>query len=286
MLHITPDQNQPARQGWCLAELYKTNGADRTLVWKRYLINNMAPAKVLVADSGKNVVTLGDWDVFDTVPLVIYGEHGEIVKLLTSDTHFRGMVTFDANETGLLGDLSKRALAYFGPGDTTLSIRLDRNETLMIWLQTGEVMDRDWYAFAKSAQVMTKEEREALDAFASTRPAELAMEYLQSADARLREIGADVARELSLTEAIPRLQELLQEKTPESDHTNVGVGMGAFPVDPAKAAQRALEEIAADQRQVETGTFAAHRNRRCLEMGKGARPWRADSQQRTTGIVP
>ena len=48
VLHITPDQDQPARQGWCLAELYTTNGADRTLVWKRYLINNMAPAKVLL----------------------------------------------------------------------------------------------------------------------------------------------------------------------------------------------------------------------------------------------
>ena len=91
VLHITPDQNQPARQGWCLAELYKTNGADRTLVWKRYLINNVAPAKALVADSGKYVVAVGDWGQLDTVPLVVYGAQGEVRKLLTSDTPLPGV---------------------------------------------------------------------------------------------------------------------------------------------------------------------------------------------------
>ena len=93
--------------------------------------------------------------------------------------------------------------------------------------------------FRETAAVMSREDCEALEAFASKRSAELAMEYMQSADARLRETGAIVAGELHLTEAIPQLQQLLQEKTPESDHANVGMGMGAFPVDPARAAQRA-----------------------------------------------
>ncbi len=257
VLHITPDQNQPARQGWCLAELCKTTGADRILVWKRYLINNIAPAKVLVADSGKYVVTVGDWGQLDTVPLVVYGAHGEVRKLLTSDTPLPGVTTADYC-AAVLGDGSMRALLYFGPGDITLFIHLAGNETYALWLEDGELTGGDSYWHAIINLGMSHEEWAALEAFAGKRLAELAMEYIQSPDARLRETGAIVAGELHLRDAIPQLQQILQDQPQDLDPRKVGTkffgGMSRPRFDPAQAARLALIEIAEYQEQGEMGT--------------------------------
>lgn len=258
VLHITPDQNQPARQGWCLAELYKTNGEDRTLVWKRYLINNFAPANALVADSGKYVVGVGDWEQLDTVPLVVYGAQGEVRTLLTSDTPLPGAAHAECGAT-VLGEGSMRALLYFGLGDTTLIIHLAGNDTYTLCLEHGLLTDRDWYSFATNNCGMSREDCEALKAFARKRLAEMATEYMQSADVRLRETGAIVAGELHLREAVPHLQQLLQDKPqhldPQRVKTRFPMGMGGLRVDPAQAARSALGEIAEYQEQSEKETL-------------------------------
>ncbi len=258
VLHITPDQKQPARQGWCLAELSRTTGADRTLVWNRYLINNIAPAKVLVADSGKYVVTVGDWGQLDTVPLVIYGAQGEVRKLLTSETPLPGVTTAEYG-AAVLGDGSMRALLYFGPGDTTLFIHLAGIDTYTFWLEDGLLTDREWYSFATNNCDMSREDCEVLKAFAGKRLAELTMEYIQSADARLRETGAIVAGELHLRDAIPQLQQLLQDQPQDLDPRKVGTtflgGMMGPRFDPAFAARLALIKIAEYQEQGEKETL-------------------------------
>ena len=85
------------------------------------------------------------------------------------------------------------------------------------------------------------------------------MEYIQSPDLKLREIGAMVAGDLKLREAIPHLELLLQDKSQDVDRrtgkTTISGGMGAWRVDPAQAARRALQEIAEDQKRNEMGTF-------------------------------
>ena len=43
VLRISLDPQQPARPGWCLAELYSNRDTQRVQVWKRYLINDTAP---------------------------------------------------------------------------------------------------------------------------------------------------------------------------------------------------------------------------------------------------
>ena len=259
MLHVTPDQNQPARQGWCLAELYKANGADRTLVWKRYLINNVAPAKALVADSGKYVVTLGDWGQFDTVPLVVYGEQGEV-----SEAPDFGYALFPYANCRRLhsrsGRDSMRALRVLRGGRQDIihppRWRSDVHALAGRW-RTSPVAIGIVYATANHG--MSPEDCDALEAFSRKRAAELAMEYLQSPDARLREIGAIVAGELHLREAIPQLQQLLQDKPQDLDprrvNTRLPMGFAGLRVDPAQAAQHALREIAEDQEEREKGTL-------------------------------
>ena len=221
VLHITPDQNQPARQGWCLAAVVQVerDGADSCLGTVPH--QQRRSGERLVADSGKYVVAVGDWGQLDTVPLVVYGAQGEVRKLLTSDTPLPGVTTAEYG-AAVLGDGSMRALLYFGPGDTTLFIHLAGNDTYTLWLEDGLLTDRDWYSFATNNCGMSREDCEALKAFAGKRLAELAMEYIQSADARLRETGAIVAGELHLRDAIPQLQQLLQDQPQDLDPRKVG----------------------------------------------------------------
>ena len=118
----------------------------------------------MVADSGKYVVTFGDWEQNDSLPLVIYGPQGDIRKLLTADTRFADMGIIDGDAI-VLGDDFMHALVYFGPDDKTLFIRLDRDHTIRLWLETGEVMDGEWFTYSEPGAAMSCEDRDALDAF-------------------------------------------------------------------------------------------------------------------------
>ena len=80
-LRVTPDAGYPDRMGRCLAELFKIDGDQRNLVWTRYLVNNLAPVDAMVTDSGKYVVTLDEWGHLGTLPVVIYGWHGQLIEV-------------------------------------------------------------------------------------------------------------------------------------------------------------------------------------------------------------
>jgi hypothetical protein len=134
-----------------------------------------------------------------------------------------------------------------------LFIHLAGNDTYTLWLEDGLLTDRDWYSFARNNCGMSPEDCEALKAFAAKRLAELATDYIQSSDAQLREIGAIVAGELHLRDAIPQLQELLHDQPPDLDPRKVDTrsfgGMLGPRFDPAFAARLALIKIAEYQEQ-------------------------------------
>ncbi|GEM_PF-4546144 len=56
-------QSEPFVKGYnaCIGELYKIDGSDTILVWRKKLLNTVAPAKCIVSDDGKYVATFDSW---------------------------------------------------------------------------------------------------------------------------------------------------------------------------------------------------------------------------------
>ena len=52
VLKISPHPDWPDKPGHCRATLYTVEGAERREVWSRFLVNNHAPVRVFVSDSG------------------------------------------------------------------------------------------------------------------------------------------------------------------------------------------------------------------------------------------
>lgn len=45
----------------CTGELYRINGTDSILIWKRTLLNDVCPVNVLVANDGSSIATFDNW---------------------------------------------------------------------------------------------------------------------------------------------------------------------------------------------------------------------------------
>lgn len=140
ILRVTPDKNWPGRMGGCLGELYRIEGNQRKLVWKRFLVNNHAPVEAMVTDSGRYVVTLDEWGEVGKLPVVIYGWRGELITVhslesLGARSHL-GQIECSISSIWWRND----ALLFFGPEETCLFIRPTWGNTLMISLERGEVM--------------------------------------------------------------------------------------------------------------------------------------------------
>ena len=180
VLRITPDEKWPDRIGWCLGELYGIEGTKRTLVWKRYLVNNQAPVNALVADSGKYVVTFDEWHHVGTLPVVIYGWRGELVKVHSLESLGIELYRVVEGEEFIIPISvssvwwQKDALMFFGPEDKSLFIRLFSGETLMIALEDGELMNDKWYESQKLLGIISKEKWGSLRDYGRKRSTEFA----------------------------------------------------------------------------------------------------------------
>ena len=50
-------------------------------MWRRHLINDIAPVAAVVASSGKYVVAMDEWLHFGDLPIVIYGARGDLIAV-------------------------------------------------------------------------------------------------------------------------------------------------------------------------------------------------------------
>jgi hypothetical protein len=206
---VTPDEEWPDRFGWCLGELYKLEETSRSVVWRRYLVNNRAPVRVLVADSGRYVVTMDEWHEVGSLPIVIYNFRGELVKAHYLESLFKGK-RVPGRRTVSSKWWSEDSLSFFGPDDKVFFIRLFTGQTLMLWLRDGDVMDEDWFAVAQHISI-TKQDWDSLPAYGTKRSAELAMEHMKSNDSETRKTGVIVAGQLRLRDSAPTLRSLLSD---------------------------------------------------------------------------
>ncbi len=248
LVHIVPDPQWPKRLGGCIAELLKVNGGGRERVWVRYLVNDRGPARVLVPDSGQFVVTLDEFDALGTLPVVVYGPDGRVLRVhsiatLGLDDDRQRM---PRNGSSLCWD--KGAIVFFGPGEEQLVIRLRWGKTLFLNLRSGDVMDDAWVA-RHVPWTIQKRDWDALREFADAQIRTRALELFRSQDADERETAIAVARQLELKEAIPLLRELLKDQTSFVERRSGGPWTTVYYI--RDAAKAALEELG---EKVETST--------------------------------
>ncbi|MDP8235302.1 MAG: hypothetical protein P9M08_02860 [Candidatus Erginobacter occultus] len=206
-LRVDPDPERPHRPGYCLATLYE----GEQIIWSRYLINNLAPISVFVADSGKYVITMDEWTSFGELPVVIYGERGRLIRVHGKDSlgleddimHIKITVSsFWWNED---------AISFFAPEEERFFIRLHWGRWIVLDLRRGNLMREDKFIFRDDQREQYRGEWKELVNYREAELARRAIRMLDSEEEPERKTGALICGQEKLTEAIPQLRKLLAD---------------------------------------------------------------------------
>ncbi|MDB4439553.1 hypothetical protein N9153_01370 [Planctomicrobium sp.] len=165
LLKIEPHERWVDKPGHCLATLYRVDGEEHIELWSRFLINNHAPVRVFVSNSGDFVVTMDEWHRVGKLPFVIYGPKGKLICVHSTDS------------LGLRDDIehikrtvssywwNENSINFFGPKEEVFYIRLHWGKILLLKLSNGDLMDDDWYELSKGWSI-TEEKWNSLHDFA------------------------------------------------------------------------------------------------------------------------
>lgn len=207
---------KPVPLGHCEAELFKvTKEGKRELVWSRHLINDLSPYSAVVSDSGEYVVTFDDWGEMGKLPVVIYGPKGELKKAFDIES----LVDLDGEDgkhifTSTSGpSLSHLALSFFGEDDEILYVRLQWGRILMFNCKYGLFLGQSWDENKRKHRVWvkSKENWDRLYAYGEGEVPKRILELLDKRDERNLRLGAILAAEANLTNAIPKLWAIMNE---------------------------------------------------------------------------
>lgn len=209
LFKVMPHEGLTFKPGYCQGVLYALDNEQFREIWQRYLINNEAPVKVFVADSGKYVVTMDEWGRVGKLPVVIYGKNGKLIKVhnlkslgIENDEHIRSSISsYWWNED---------AISFFGPDDEYFFIRLHWGKLLIIELRDGYICDDKWYETSKGWYIKEEKWKE-IRSYANKKIREIAISMLGSKDPLKRKTGVLVSGQLKIRRAIFRLRELLND---------------------------------------------------------------------------
>ena len=215
MLRIEPHLDWSTKPGHCLATLFQ---GDKT-IWSRYLINNHAPVRVFVADSGKYVITMDEWHNVGDLPVVIYGGRGDLIRVHSTDS------------LGLKDDVqhikmtissywwNEDSISFFGPNDEKLFIRLHWGKWIVLDLLRGDLLQKEEPFFRDDLREQHEQEWQSMVEYRRDKLATHAFRMLESDEAGDRKTGALICGQEKLTDAIPALRKLLDDEA--SFKTNV-----------------------------------------------------------------
>ena len=161
VFHTTPVSRkewEQDRYGNCRGELYLRDGQGLKLLWARPLVNNVAPCGVFVANSGKFAVTIAEWARADTLPVVFYGQKGEVINVYGRLDHLTenavganllDLSAVDPRDPTTYKKFRKQvwladSLFLFGPNDDHFVIRLWNGEVLLFETENGQLIDERW----------------------------------------------------------------------------------------------------------------------------------------------
>jgi len=211
MLKISPHPDWPDKPGHCRATLYGVEGAKRREIWSRFLINNHAPVRVFVADSGEYVVTMDEWHSVGELPIVVYGKRGELIRVHSTDSLGLKDDVLHIKRTVSSYWWNEDSMSFFGPDEETFFIRLHWGKLVFISLEDGDLMDEGWYTVHKGWR-MPAEKWKCLHDHARAEVRERALLWLRSENPAERKTGAAISGSEKLGEAIPRLRSLLTDQ--------------------------------------------------------------------------
>ena len=211
MLRIWPHPEWPDKPGHCQATLYSLKGDWEAKVWSRYLINNHAPVSVFVSDAGKYVVTMDEWGHIGQLPVVIYGARGRLVKAHSIDS-----LDLDDDVGHIQTTMSsclwnEDSVSFFGPKEETFVIRLHWGRMLILDLSNGRVMNKGSHRFSRA--IANEEAWRILLDFVAKQLRQRALAMLISMHPEDRKTGAMLSGQVMIREAIPRLRELLGDRS-------------------------------------------------------------------------
>ncbi len=105
VLRVIPTfgSDEPYRRGTCRGILYAKKGEELTLRWERSLVNDKCPIGAFVSNSGKYVITVGEWEHFEKLPIVVYGVNGSLINVYGELRQIIDTYYFLAETPGSLG---------------------------------------------------------------------------------------------------------------------------------------------------------------------------------------
>jgi hypothetical protein len=191
--------------------LFGLNGG-QTEVWSRYLINNDAPVRVFVADSGKYVVTVDEWHHVGELPVVIYGWRGELIRVHSIDS--LGLKEDDAHIGSTVSSYwwDEDSISFFDSDDEIFFIRLHWGKWIMLKLRNGNLLEKERMVSSVDQQAQYEQKWKDLEEYRTKTLATRAIQMLGSKDAHERKTGALVCGQQRLTDAVPQLRALLKDK--------------------------------------------------------------------------
>ena len=240
-LVVVPEKDWGNKRGHCLATLFKVEGQKHTKVWSRNLINNEAPVRVFVTDSGDYVVTMDEWGSVGKFPVVIYGRNGELIEVHSTDS------------LGLKEDIShieitmssywwnKDSVSFFDPAEEMFLIRLHWGKWVVLELVRGELFTRNAPDFF-SAELRKEHEKrwKKLDKHMQKALPEQAAALLDANEPHQRKTGTMVCGQEQYRKMIPKLRTLL---TDNAYYTQGGGAKVTKVFYVRKAAKEALERM-------------------------------------------
>jgi hypothetical protein len=216
MLKIEPHPDWANKPGHCRATLFR----GKKEIWSRHLINNEAPVRVFVADSGQYVLTMDEWGNVGKLPVVIYGPIGELVRVHSTDSlGFKGDSVGHIKRSISSYWWNEDSVSFFAPGDEKFFIRLYWGKWIVLDLGSGALFEKEQTFFRDDLRRDHEQEWKKLVQYRQKTLAKHAIRLLGPEIAEDRKTGALVSGQEKLREAIPALRKLLDDKEYGSTYT-------------------------------------------------------------------
>jgi hypothetical protein len=210
VLKLIVENDGLEKPGHCQATLFEVVGINQKTIWSRYLINNYAPNKVFIADSGDYVITMDEWGCIGEFPVVIYGRRGELIRVHNTDS--LGLKDDILHIRMVVGNYlwSEDSVILFSPDEEAFLIRLHWGKWIVLELKTGDLIEKA--TKVAGADLSYDPKWNALEAYKRKALFRGVILMLSSDCAAERKTGAMVCGQEGFRKYVPELRKLLVDK--------------------------------------------------------------------------
>jgi hypothetical protein len=250
VFHISPTfgGNRPLRPGTCKGTLDAKDGKEFKLIWDRPLINDVCPILAVVSNSGKYVITIGEWYGFRRLPIVVYGIEGRLINVygeleqiipyyIEGPDH--GFATGNGLSSSIGGrDWLSNSLLFFDPSEDFFIVRMSNKETMVFETKSGRLTEDTWKKFNSDSDKIEKYDalKKNLGRLIITK----ALQLVSSDQSEEQEKGLFVLNQCKDSDSIKVLEDALKDPTSKIIDNPQGK-VRKYPI--RKAASEALKSI-------------------------------------------